>query len=77
MRPGSVSSVRELGGGNPRVQAEVCIAMDSVHGSAVVRVETKSPKVMAALEALKVAIRDEGQQMMADILEGQKAWDRS
>jgi hypothetical protein len=78
MRPGSVSGVRELsGGGQVKVQARVCVAQDSIHGSAVVQVESKSKAVLEALEALKVALRDEARQMMADILEGQKAWDQS
>jgi hypothetical protein len=70
--PGEVRSVRELREG---VQAEVCLGASVQHGSAVVRVEARSPEVKKALSALKVAISVETEGLLAEILKDQQAWD--
>jgi predicted outer membrane protein len=70
--PGEVTAVRELKG---RVQAQVCIASSPTHGSAVVRVETSSAEVQAALLALKRAISKESQAILRKILADQRRWD--
>ena len=56
IKRGDVRAVRELREG---VQAEVCLGASAEHGSAVVRVTTKSPAVQEAMTALKEAIRVE------------------
>lgn len=56
IRRGDVRAVRELREG---VQAEVCLGASAEHGSAVVRVTTKSAAVQEAMTALKDAIRAE------------------
>lgn len=56
IRRGEVRQVRELKRG---VQAHVCLGASVTHGSAVVVLETASPKVMAAMAALKDALRED------------------
>ncbi len=56
IRRGEVRQVRELKRG---VQAHVCLGSSAQHGSAVVMVTSTSPKVMAALAALKEAIKED------------------
>lgn len=73
MRAGEVRAVRELTG---RVQAEVCLGADATLGYATIKVETSSPAVMAALAALKQALRDEAKGFVGDVLQGQAAWDK-
>lgn len=65
VKRGEVRAVRQLRDG---VQAEVCLGASAVHGSAVVRVVTRSPKVLEALAVLHAAIREEAMDLCKDIL---------
>lgn len=71
---GEVRQVRELKRG---IQAHVCLGASVQHGSAVVVVETASPRVLKALEELKAAVRDDAlalyQAIQADIPEPRMA----
>jgi len=58
------------------VQAEVCLGDDTVLGYATIKIETKSPAVMTALAALKQALREDAQEFVGGVLEGQAAWDK-
>lgn len=73
IRPGEVRYLRELKRG---VQAQVCLGASPVHGSAVIQVETASPKVLALLEKLKAAVAEDALALTGNILEDQAAWDR-
>lgn len=55
---GEVRQVREMAK-RGTVQAYVCLGASVTHGSATVIVETSSPKVRAAMSALKAAIRED------------------
>lgn len=72
--PGEVRNVRELRRG---VQAEVCLGADVKHGSAIITVETTDPEVMAALAALKTALRNAARAYVSDVLDGQRSWDEA
>lgn len=61
MNAGQVTGVRELKG---RVQAKVCLGSDVKLGYAYTMVETTSPKVLAALTALKDALREDALEMV-------------
>jgi hypothetical protein len=72
MQAGEVRAVREL---TNRVQATVCLGRDVHYGYANITIETRSPKVMAALQSLKDALREEAKHYVGDVLKGQRAWD--
>lgn len=55
---GEVRQVREMAK-RGTVQAHVCLGASVTHGSAVVIVETSSPRVVKALEDLKAAVRED------------------
>lgn len=61
---GEVRQVRELKRG---VQAHVCLGASVRHGSAVVVLETASPKVMKAMGDLKAALREDALALYQDI----------
>ncbi|NUP75913.1 MAG: hypothetical protein HOV97_06020 [Nonomuraea sp.] len=73
IRVGETRNVRELKRG---VQAHVCLGSDAEHGSAVVVVESSSPRVMAALSELKTAIAEEAKHLTAAIHQGQLRWEQ-
>jgi hypothetical protein len=70
---GEVTQVRELKRG---VEAHVCLGASTEHGTAVVVHASTSPRVMAALQALKNALREDTADLLSKQLEGQRAWDR-
>lgn len=72
IRAGEVRNVRELKDG---IQAQVCLGADTKSGVAIVTMTSSSPAVREALAALKAAIRDEAQGVMAQQLAGQARWD--
>lgn len=74
---GTVRAVRELSGGiGPRVQAEVCLGASVQLGTAVTKVELRSPRVLEALAALKDAIAEEALELTKNVLRDQLEWDR-
>lgn len=64
---GEVRQVREMAK-RGTIQAHVCLGASATHGSAVVIVETGSPKVRAALAALKAAVREDALELYRNIL---------
>lgn len=72
MRTGQVAGVRELTG--PRVQARVCLGATVKDGYAVITVESSSDEVLAALDALKVALKRDAQRFLAQIENGEPAF---
>ena len=66
VKRGEVRQVREMAK-RGTVQAHVCLGASVTHGSAVVIVETSSPKVREAMEALKKAIREDALALYRDI----------
>lgn len=73
IRPGEVRYLREVRG---KVQAQVCLGASVARGSAIVQVETASPRVLALLAKLKAAVAEETRGMVSDILEDQREWDQ-
>lgn len=63
---GDVRQVREMAK-RGTVQAHVCLGASVRHGSAVVIVETSSPRVTKALAELKDAIREDAMALYANI----------
>lgn len=70
-RRGQVRAVRELTG---RVQAEVCLGSSSQHGYAAITIESSSPAVRKALEALHDVLRTEAFDLTKAIVEDDAKW---
>lgn len=71
MRPGQVRAVRQL---SNRVQAEVCLGATVKDGYAVIRVETQSPEVMAALDSLHKALAADAQRFVSQVVNAEQAF---
>jgi hypothetical protein len=75
IRRGEVEGVRELSGSQGhRIQARVCLGASARLGSAIVTIESKSPEVLVALDALKKALADDAMNITKAMFEEGSAW---
>lgn len=66
VRKGEVRQVREMAK-RGTVQAHVCLGASTRHGSAVVVLESSSPRVTKALAELKAALQEDALALYRDI----------
>lgn len=72
-RKGDVRGIRELSRG---IQAEVCLGASTQHGYASITIASHSPKVMAAVDGLRTALREEAQDLLTRVAEDQAEWEQ-